>query len=174
MRRTLFNLQGGPCNPYAPGTGGVVIRGRLALTGLGFVVACLACAWFGFWFGFSEMFFIHVDGRYTSDAAELLTQRHLLRCLEEDPKKAEDHLKDSLVIQRRILEATPQSVGWIDRVNVIVDPRAMWLILQQRQGVADTRVRISALALEDSWPGKFRSRGIERSGPRAREDAPCF
>jgi hypothetical protein len=129
-------------------------KGRLALAGFGFVVACLACGWFGFWFGFSEMFFIHVDGRYTADASELVAQKRMLRCLEEDPKTAEDRLREILAIQRQILALEPQPVGQLDRLQVIVDPRPMWLIMQQRQGVAEARVRMAALALDDSRPSR--------------------
>ncbi|KLD78849.1 hypothetical protein Y886_07940 [Xanthomonas hyacinthi DSM 19077] len=126
-----------------------------------FVVACLSCAWFGFWFGFSEMFFIHVDGRYTSDAAELVSQKRILRCLEEDPKRAADRLREILTIQRQILALEPQPVGQLDRLQVIVDPRALWLMMQQRQAIAETRVRMTALALDDSRPASCGGRAAE-------------
>lgn len=129
-------------------------KGRPALAVLGFVVACLACGWFGFWYGFSEMFFIHVDGRYAADAAELVAQERVLRCLEEDPKKAEDHLRAVLAIQRQIIALEPQPVGRLDRLQVIVDPRAMWLMMQERQVIAEARVRMTALALDVSRSSK--------------------
>lgn len=132
-----------------------------ALLAAAFVVACLSCAWFGFWFGFSEMFFIHVDGRYSSDAADVVSQKRMLRCLEEDPKRAEDRLREMLAIQRQILALEPQPVGQLDRLRVILDPRAMWLMMQQRQAIAETRVRMAALALDDSRPASCSGRAAE-------------
>ena len=132
-----------------------------ALLAAAFFVACLSCAWFGFWFGFSEMFFIQVDGRYTSDAAELVSQKRMLRCLEEDPKRAEDRLREVLAIQRQILALEPPPVGQLDRLQVVLDPRSMWLMMQQRQAIAETRVRMAALALDDSRPASCDGRTAE-------------
>lgn len=129
-------------------------KAKKALVGLAFAVACIACGWLGFWFGFSEMFFIHVDGRYASDAAELVAQRHMLRCLEEDPRKAAGSLREDLEIRRQILTFAPQPVSWRDHLQLVADPRVMWIVMQQRQGVAETRARMATLVLDESRPAR--------------------
>jgi hypothetical protein len=136
-------------------------RMKKSLMGLAGVTACLACGWFGFWFGFTEMFFAHVDERYTSDAAELVSRRHMLRCLEEDPQKAMDSMREDLKIQRQIVMFAPPPVGWVDRLNVIMDPRVMWSVMQQRQGIAETRARMAELALDESRPARCGGRKVE-------------
>jgi hypothetical protein len=68
-----------------------------------FVIACLSCAWFGFWLGFCEMFLEHVDRQYSRDVAELVGGRHRLRCLNEDVPKAIGSLSTDLEMGREAL-----------------------------------------------------------------------
>jgi hypothetical protein len=119
----------------------------------GFVVVCLSCAWFGFWFGFSEMFFEHVHRQYYSDVAELLADRHWVRCLDEDSPKAIGDLRNYLKVRREALTLTrPQPVSWTDRLQLVADPRVLWMRMQQHGDVVAGEARMAALVEDESRP----------------------
>jgi hypothetical protein len=118
-----------------------------------FVVACLSCAWFGFWLGFSEMFFEYVDRQYRNDVAELLADRHWVRCLNEDSPKAIGDLRNGLKVRREGLMLTrPQPVSWTDRLQLVADPRVLWMLMQQCDDVVARDARIAALVEDESRP----------------------
>jgi hypothetical protein len=122
---------------------------------LAIVVACLACAWFGFWLGFSEMFFEHVERQYASDVAELVMERHWVRCLEEEPSTALVNMKDYLKIRRQgLMLMIPKPATLLDRAKLAADPSVMWLLMQQRDDLTNRRNMYAAFVADESRPGK--------------------
>lgn len=128
---------------------------KKVVAGLAIVVACLACGWFGFWFGFTEMFFEHVERQYSSDVAELVVGRHWVRCLEEDSSKALTNMKSDLKLRREsLMLMTPQELSVIDRVKLAADPRLMWTVMQDQDGLIKRRGQKAAFVVDESRPAK--------------------
>lgn len=128
---------------------------KKVLAGLAIVVACLACGWFGFWFGFTEMFFEHVERQYSSDVAELVVGRHWVRCLDENSPKALANMKSYLKLRREsLMLMTPQELSVIDRVKLAADPRLMWTGMQDEDDLIKLRSKKAAVVADESRPAK--------------------
>jgi hypothetical protein len=142
-------------------------RSKKALIGVAFVLACLASGWFGFWFGFSEMFFKHLDRQYSSDVAELVTGRRLLRCLEEDPSKGIATLREHVKLRRQMLMLVPQPLEWRDRLQAVADPGVLWPILQQEEDSGLSRAKKAAFVQDESRPATCSGKKASVSSPSA-------
>lgn len=141
---------------------------RKSLVALTFLLACLFCGWFGFWSGYTEMFSEHLDRQYANDVARLITERRLLRCLEEDPSKAMENLRVDLKMQRQIAMLTAPPLDWTDRLRLVMEPRALWsLMLQQREQRVD-RFRYAGLVQNEGYPSSCTRLGA--SSPQSIEE----
>lgn len=128
---------------------------KKVLAGLAIIVAYLACGWFGFWFGFTEMFYEHEERRYSSDVAELVVGRHWVRCLEEDSSKALANMKADLKLRREsLMLTTPQELSVIDRVKLAADPRLMWTVMQDQDDLIKRRSTKTAFVMDESRPAE--------------------
>lgn len=126
---------------------------------LTFLLACLACGWFGFLSGYSEMLSDHLDRQYANDVARLIAERRLLRCLEEDPSKAMENLRVDVKMQRQIAMLTAPSLGWTDRLRLAMDPRSLWNLMQQQRAQRVDRTRYASLVQNEGLSSSCRSLG---------------
>jgi len=140
---------------------------RKPLVALTFLLACLFCGWFGFWSGYTEMFSEHLDRQYANDVARIISERRLLRCLEEDPSTAMESLRVDLKVQRQIAMLVAPPLGWTDRLRLVMDPRTLWDLMQQEREQRVDRIRYAGLVQVDGHPsscirlGASNSQGIE-------------
>jgi len=130
---------------------------------LTFLLACLACGWFGFLSGYSEMLSDHLDRQYANDVARLIAERRLLRCLEEDPSKAMENLRVDLKMQRQIAMLTAPPLGWTDRLGLAMDPRSLWNLMQQQRAQRVDRTRYASLVQNEGLPSSCTSLGAGNS-----------